>query len=107
MNLELSETWLSFEVSPLLCLDIDWQEWPELSTLLLEINHTLHMVRISLNDEGEIILSTQLFCNQLSYDTFHDAVGVLGHYAEMLFQKLFDHAVEIGALSDNQQMLLA
>ena len=65
------------------------------------------MVRLSLNDEGEIILGAQVFCNELTYETFHDTVGVIGHYAEMLFQKLLDHALDIGILGDSQQVLLA
>jgi hypothetical protein len=98
---------VTFEIKPLLPLELDWLDWPELTTLLLELNHSVHFVKISLADDGDITLSAQIFSKHLDYDSFHDTVGVLGHYAEILFEKLMNHAIDIGAFGPSNQTLPA
>lgn len=107
MKIDICDTWITFEISPLLPMELEWMDWPELTTLLLELNHSIHFVKLALTETGEVSLSAQVFSNQLDYDSFHDTVGVLGHYAEILFEKLMNHAIDIGAFGPSNQSLPA
>ena len=38
LKISLCDTWLSFEIDPLVTMDIEWDSWPEISSFLLELN---------------------------------------------------------------------
>lgn len=82
LTVQLTETWLLLEVCPLIRIDLDWDHWPEIWKTIMTLNHDCKLVKATLNYRGDLCLQLELFCRELSYDTFSDALGILGHYAE-------------------------
>src|SRR5690606_7967438 len=83
--IELTDTWLSLTVAPLMKLGVDWNNWPEVMRFLLELNYDCKFVKVGIDEFGDISLSMQIFVGGLNYDQFSDALGVVGHYAEKFF----------------------
>jgi hypothetical protein len=106
LTISLTETWILLQVKPLLRADVEWENWGEVLRHMLELNNDCHMVRLSLDEYGDIILSMQLFSTLMPYDEFSDALGVLGHYAEILYEDLAARLSELGHHSSIPQEYL-
>ena len=98
--LSLSDTWLSFQVKPFLRLAVDWENWPELSQFLLEMNHSCHMVKLVVDDRGDVGLSLEIFANNMVFPNFADALGVLGYYCDYLYEQILGQMDRIGLSLD-------
>lgn len=96
LTMKLTDTWLGFKVSPLFSLEIDWDCWPELSRFLLELNHECKLVKIGINARSEIAISFEFFSEEVTFDDFSDALGIIGHYAEILHEEISSWLNEIG-----------
>ena len=96
LRIEVSDTWVSFKVQPFLNLTIDWDSWPEIAMYLLEMNDGTSMAKVSLDDEGRIVMSLEVFSQDLSFERFSDVLGVLGHYAEILYDDLLSTLDNVG-----------
>ena len=94
--LNLSETWLCLQVRPFIRLAIDWENWPELSQFLLELNHSCHMVKLVVDERGDVCLNLEIFANNIVFSNFADAVGVLGYYCDYLYEQISGHLDRIG-----------
>lgn len=91
-----SETWVTFHIHPFLKLSIDWECWPELAKFLLELNHSSQMVKLVLNEKGHIGLTLEMLVSGMSYDCFSDGLGIIGYYADYLFDEVLSFLDQIG-----------
>ena len=96
----LGDTWLSFQVRPFLRLAVDWDSWPELSLFLLELNHASHMVKLVVDERGDICLALEIFANHVAFSSFADALGVLGYYCDSLYEQIMGFLDRIGLSLD-------
>ena len=96
LTIVLTDSWARFDVKPLLKVDLDWCSWPEALRYILELNHDSQLVKLGLDEFGEVSLSIQLFTHSFTYEAFSDAMGVLGHYADLLHDELSQKLAEIG-----------
>lgn len=96
LTIRLTDTWVLFQVTPLMKLGVDWYAWPELSRFLLERNHDFHMVKIGIDEYGEVSLSLQLFNYNFAYEVFSDALGIIGHYTEIFYDELLQELHNMG-----------
>ena len=94
--LTLSDTWLSFEVKPFLKLSLDWDIWPELSLFLLELNHSSHMVKLVVDESGDICLHLEMFTNELIFSNFADSLGLIGYYCDQMYDQILNQLDRIG-----------
>lgn len=88
LTVSLSDTWILFQVKPLIKVSLDWDYLPELTRHILELNNDCHMVKFSIDEFGEIILSLQLFSSSLTYEDFSDALGIIGHYTDLAYESI-------------------
>lgn len=94
--IELCDTWLSMTVSPLMNLGVDWNSWPEISRILLEMNNDCKLVKLGIDENGEISLSLQFFTEEVPYEEFSDGLGVIGYYTEQIYEELSHLLSEVG-----------
>ena len=106
LTIDLTETWLSMSVTPMIKLDIDWSLWPDLVQHILELNDQIQLVKLSLDRDGSLTLSCQLLTVDLSYDSFCESLGILGYYAEDLYDRLFDKIFQSGLLTPHHSKFL-
>lgn len=96
LTLVASETWVTFQVHPFLKLSIDWECWPELARFLLELNHSCQMVKVVINDRGHIGLTLEVLSTKFDFEHFSDSLGILGYYADFLFDEILGFMDQIG-----------
>lgn len=106
LSIELSATWVSFEVTPFMKLDIDWDSWPDIMRFLLELNHDSQMVSLGLDKDHQLVLQTQLLTESLTYEAFADTISLIGFYAESIYDAIIDRVFTSGVLLDNGCRLL-
>ncbi len=92
----LNDTFVSMTVAPLMKLGMDWDSWPELMRFILELNHDSRMVKVGIDEFGELTLSFYVFASRLTYTEFADALGVIGHYAERIYDEMHRQLDAIG-----------
>ena len=90
------DTWISFEVNPLLKLEIDWEFWPELTAFALNLNASSRMIRLSMTEEGTLSLLLDIFSANLNFQDFSDALGVLGYYADYFYEEMTNKLDRVG-----------
>jgi len=86
--IKLTETWLSFSVAPLLRLGPSWSSYPEVSLKLLELNHDCQLVKLGIDEFGDVTLSAQLLTSCVDFGVFSDYLGVIGYYADKIYDCL-------------------
>ena len=106
LTLNLSDTCLSLAVEPLLKLDIDWSLWPEIVRDILELNQDIQLAKLALTPEGSIVLSCQMLTKNMTYENFSDTLGIIGYYAEELYDQLFDRIFKSGLLTPHHSKFL-
>ena len=90
MTIRLSATCVSFEIRPLLDLDLDLRRTPTLVREFLELNHKLQMVKLTLTESGELSMACQLLTLGFDFEILACILGILAYYADEI-------AVEIHA----------
>jgi len=80
----LDEHWVSFSVSPLVHLAVEWLAAPDLSKHILELNNTSQMVKLALDEHGHVVMRIQVLGSQFGYEEFSHILGIIGYYAETL-----------------------
>jgi hypothetical protein len=96
LSILLSESWVTFSVQPFLSIPVDWESWPEISRMLLELNSKSTMVKLSLNPSGQMELSLEAFAINFEYDVFCLAMGLLGFYADSFYDEILTRLDSIG-----------
>lgn len=82
LSIKLSETCVSFEVKPLLDLEVDWQKSRALLRELLTLNARLQLVKLALHPDGDLVLACQVLTAGFDYEMLAHILGILGYYAE-------------------------
>ena len=67
---------------------IDWEERADLLRYVCDINAQTPMVKLGIEKDGTISLLLQLWGTDLSYKDFSQALGLIGYYADSLFEEL-------------------
>ena len=106
LSIELSDTCLELAVEPLIKLDIEWNLWPDIVQYILELNQHIQLAKLSLLPEGSVALSCQILTKDLSYDNFSEALGIIGYYAEDLYDRLFERIFKSGLLTHHSSKFL-
>lgn len=83
-----NDTFISFTISPLFRCLADWEDWPELLLTMMQLNAELAGARLAIDDTGAITLQGQIYSSQFNYEVFEQTLGVLGYYADDLYEKL-------------------
>lgn len=96
LQITTSDTMVSFEVSPLMVFDIDWLRWPELLLFILELNEKCQIVRLSVNEHGEVILQANVLAEDFHYNHFSNLLGMIGYYADALYGEILSKMTEMG-----------
>jgi hypothetical protein len=96
LQVELSDTWISFRVAPLLFVTQDWQYWPEILHYLLQLNEATQIAKISLDQDGMINLSMQCLALDFDYKKFEMHLGILGYYSDAIYEEIIAYFREIG-----------
>ena len=96
LSIIMTDNVLSFVIQPFIELSVDWESWPEISRLLLELNSKATMAKFSLNVEGRIELSIEVLNNAFSFDSFSLTVGLLGYYAYAYYEEILNDLDQIG-----------
>lgn len=88
LRIIVDEAFLTLQVQPFLKMEIDLSAFPEVATQLLELNYHSLLVKVSVDDIGDIVLSTSLLREDLSFEDFSAVLGVLAHYADQIFDEM-------------------
>ncbi len=96
VQIELTDTWVQFKINPLLFVTQDWHYWPEILHYLLQMNDITQLTKLSLDQEGMIILSIQALAVDFDYHKFELNLGILGYYADAIYEELIGFFQEIG-----------
>jgi hypothetical protein len=104
--IELCDTWVRFVVRPIIKLDIEWVQWPDVMRFILELNQSCRLVRLSIEDDGSLSLSLDCLSRDFTYEHFSDALGIIGYYAEHLFELILSHIMHQGILPGYQSRML-
>lgn len=104
--IKLSETCISFEIRPLLELDIDARRIPLLVRELLELNHKLQIVKLAFNEGGELTLSCQLLVTGFDFESLTRILGILAYYADEIAPDIYERIEQIAGGQERPPRLL-
>lgn len=90
LKIILDDNFVTFSVQPLLKLDFDIIAFPEISAHILELNFHSHVVKLCIDDVGDIVLTYALLNQVFDFEQFSTALGVLGHYTVQFHKELDD-----------------
>lgn len=96
LSIILTENVVSFVIQPFVELLVDWESWPEISRLLLELNSKATMAKFALSAEGRIELSIEVLSSAFSYESFSLTMGLLGFYADNYYDEILESLDSIG-----------
>ena len=106
LHIRLLDSWISFQITPYLGLEIDWDSWPEIARWLLELNGSSSLVRLSLSESGAIELGMEVLNTGFSYESFSTSMGILGFYADFFYDEILSRLDAIGyRYSDSLRLL--
>ena len=88
LRIIVGSTWISFRVQPFLGLDIDWESWPEIATQVLEINDGTNMARLSIDEEGRLVLGMEIFTDDLNFTRLSNVLGIIGYYSDLIYEDI-------------------
>ena len=94
--IEVCETWVSMKVQPLLALNIDWETWPEIAVKILQLNDATSFVKLVIDPEGKVGITLEILNSSLSGEIFNNMLGILGYYADMVFEELLEMLDQVG-----------
>ena len=98
LHIETMDTLVCFSIEKFFSFDEDYENFPEILVLLLEMNKESPLLKLSLDSRGDVILLAEVMQNQLSEDNFFNLISVMGHYADQFHFRL-SHLAEKYQLS--------
>ena len=104
--IELSNTIINLEIRPFIKLNKPKINTYSLLEYLLKINNDIKIVKLAINDNEEIILNLQLFTLGLSYENFCNALGILGYYADELYENITQYQDTLNIYNKTESYLL-
>ena len=96
LSIIMTDNIISFVIQPFVDIEVDWDNWPEISRMLLEFNARVAMAKFSLSDEGRIELSLDALNSAFNYDSFTLTMGLLGHYDDTYYDEILSDLDTIG-----------
>ncbi len=91
LEININETWIQLRVSPLIHLEFRGKPYAELARFLLQLNVSTRLVKISMERGGDIEISMEVFRHNFDYQQFCRALGILGYYADTIFDEIALH----------------
>ncbi len=88
LSIGLSTTMVCFKVQPLFHITMDLDGRADLLKYLCEINAHTPMVKLVIEDDNDISLVLQIWAGHLRYKDFEHALGLIGYYADVLYEDL-------------------
>lgn len=85
VRIMLDDNFLTISVQPLIAIDIDLEAFPELTTYLLELTYQSYMVRLGIDEVGDISMSINLMVGFLEKESVQIALSLLGHYSDLFY----------------------
>jgi hypothetical protein len=89
---QLTPEWIVFSIAPLVTAPTDPRCRDKLATHLLRLNFVINMAKLSLDDDGDVILTVEIPAESLTYELFEDALGALSYYADTHYLELLNTA---------------
>lgn len=102
LEITMSDTWIRFDVRPFMTIDMTSPRVGEMSVFLLELSFDLHLVKLSLDPNGGLVLSAQTLSRGFDLETLSDLLGVLGYYADHLRKEIMQRFDMLGYQPDTQ-----
>lgn len=94
VRLVLDSSFLSLVVQPLVKMELDLEAFPEVAGYLLELNFQSYMARLGVDEIGDVVLSIDLINGAFGFDEFMTAMGVLGHYADHMYNEITQYLAQ-------------
>lgn len=94
LNIIMTDNVISFVIQPFVDITVDWESWPEISKLLLELNARSALAKFSINLEGQIELSMEVLAGSFGYESFSLSMGLLGYYADAYLEEIL-HGLDL------------
>lgn len=88
LEINLSETWIQFKVSPLIHFEFRSKPYAELARFLLQLNISTRLVKISMEQTGDVEISMEVFHHNFDYQHFCRALGILAYYADAILDEV-------------------
>lgn len=88
LEVQLSDTSVRFEMFPLVDFDIKWDLWPEILEELYEIGDSQPVLNLCVDKKELLLLSCESAIVGFDYNNFCNIVGVLGHHADRVREKI-------------------
>ena len=98
LNIETLDTIVCFSVDKFFSFDEDYENFPEILVLLLEMNKESPLLKLSLDAGGDVVLLAEVMISQLNSENFFNLISVMGHYADQFHFRL-SHLAEKYQLS--------
>jgi hypothetical protein len=90
LAITLADSYVSFEIRPLIDIKVDCLTMPGLARHLLNINNKLKFAKVGVSKQGVIVLSAQAMVMGFDYEAFARLIGVLGYYADEIAPQIYD-----------------
>lgn len=88
LRILIDEAFLTLQVQPFFRTDVDLSAFPDVTTYLLEMNYHSLMVKVSIDEVGDLVLSVSILIQTLDFDNFSSALGILAHYSDQVFDEI-------------------
>ena len=82
------ESFVELAIQPFYKLDFDWEAYPDISTWLLELSDNYKMIKVSIDQVGDLVLSLVMINHNLDYIRFSTGLGILGYYADIIYDEI-------------------
>ncbi len=83
VSIIMTENLISFIIQPFIELSIDWDNWPEISKLLLDVNSRMTLAKFAVGADDRMELSIEVLKNGIDYDSLELILGLLTYYADL------------------------
>ena len=90
LGVTVCDSWVTLTVKPFVAWHEGWNRTRDVAAYLLKLNHHCPMVKLALDETGDICLSISLLLVNLGYQDFSNAIGILGYYADSLYGEIQD-----------------
>lgn len=88
LEITIRDTWIQFRIAPLMDLQFKGRPYIELVRFIFELNLSIRLVRIAMDSKGQIELNLDVFRTNFSFELFSKTVGILGYYADTIYDEI-------------------
>lgn len=92
LRVQLNESILFFEVKLLSFSDLVQEKYSKsILEFLLRLNRKISAIKLGIDDEENIVLLTEVFSEQLTYEHLSKLLGIIGYYSEKIQEEILSH----------------